>query len=91
MIQTTMQAIFGETIASQQLQGHYLYLVRDEEVVLYVGQALNPVERLESHIGLRWGRSKSLFGELFERSCPGSLDWRVELYVLCRIMIPTSS
>jgi hypothetical protein len=82
MIETTMQAILDDTITSQQLQGHYLYLVRDEEIVLYIGQALNPVERLESHLGLRWRRSKSLFGEVFERNRPGSLTWRVILYQL---------
>lgn len=82
MIQTTMQAILNDTITSQQLQDHYLYLVRDEEVVFYVGQVLNPVERLESHVGLHWRRSKSLFGKLFERYHPGSLEWRVELYRL---------
>ena len=82
MIVSTMQAVLDETITSQQLQDHYLYLVRDQEVILYIGQALNPVERLESHIGLRWRRSKSPFGELFERNRPGSLEWKVELYRL---------
>src|SRR5260370_10907538 len=82
MIVSTMQAVLDETITSQQLQDHYLYLVRDQEVILYISQALNPVERLESHIGLRWRRSKSPFGELFERNRPGSLEWKVELYRL---------
>jgi len=82
MIVSTMQGILNGTISSQQLQGHYLYLVGDGEVIFYIGQALNPVERLESHLGLRWNRSKSLFGELFEGNRPGSLEWRVELYRL---------
>lgn len=82
MIVSTMQAILDDAITSQQLQDHYLYLVGDGETIFYIGQALNPIERLESHLGLRWRRSKSLFGELFEANRPGSLEWRVELYRL---------
>lgn len=82
MIVSTMRAILDDTVTSQQLQDHYLYLVGDGETILYIGQALNPIERLESHLGLHWRRSKSLFGELFEANRPSSLDWRVELYRL---------
>ncbi len=69
MIQTTMQAILDETITSGQLQHHYLYLVADEEVALYIGQAVNPVERLQHHIGLQW-RARGEFGELFQANLP---------------------
>jgi hypothetical protein len=82
MIVSTMQAILDDANSSQQLQDHYLYLVGDGETIFYIGQALNLIERLESHRGLRWRRSKSPFGELFEANRPASLEWKVELYRL---------
>jgi len=41
MIQITMQAILENAIPGQQLQHHYLYLVSEKGVVLYVGQGIH--------------------------------------------------
>jgi len=60
---------------------HYLYLVRNETVVFYVGQSSQPINRLKEHLGLRRFEESNL-GLLIFCNLPESLSWRMQLFTL---------
>lgn len=60
------------------MQGYTLYLVRDEEIVLYVGQSWNPLSRLYKHLYGNQGWPTRL-GGLIQANKPESMQWTCEL------------
>jgi hypothetical protein len=60
--------------------GHRLYLIRDGEVVLYVGQSQYPIERLQlGHLGLDGTPGESKVGMLIRANLPEARTWQVEI------------
>jgi predicted GIY-YIG superfamily endonuclease len=73
MIKTTIRAALEQSLDAR---GHYLYLVRDGKIVLYVGLSITPLDRLQAHL------ERSALGQVLSRCLPMSLDWGYELYTL---------
>jgi hypothetical protein len=66
----------------QDAMGHRLYMVRDGEVVFYIGQSGNPLERILTHIGQgpwNWSQGPSPLGDLIMANLPASRGWQVDL------------
>ena len=80
------QAIIGEILDGtirRESPHYHLYLVRDGEVVFYIGQASSIYDRLETHLGIGdWGKQASRLGRLVSGNLPESRDWVIELYSL---------
>jgi hypothetical protein len=81
MITTTVGGLLSTEIrmairaASEPI---WLYVVRAEGTVLYVGRAVDPTVRLRNHLNPRWPRVSPL-GEVILANAPESYDWTVEL------------
>jgi hypothetical protein len=60
-----------------------IYVIGDEETILYIGQAKNGVcDRIQSHCGMGtwgWGNKDNL-GSLISDNAPASYNWTVEMY-----------
>lgn len=80
MITTILRSVLENT-STLQTKDHYLYLVGDEEVVLYIGRSWDPVHRLHQHLGLTW-RPGSRLETLFETYRTLALQWYVRLYTI---------
>lgn len=68
-----------------------IYVVRDDEVVLYVGRSAHPPLRMQQHLGMdSWGKSPDLLGRLLLSNVPGVKDVRIEFYTCdeCRSFQP---
>ncbi len=64
-----------------KMDGHYLYLYRDGDVIFYVGQSVDPQRRLYEHLGIRDARgSGDDVGQIMHDNYPASLLWTVELF-----------
>jgi hypothetical protein len=65
---------------------HFLYLYRDGEIVFYVGRSIDPIERLEQHLGTLGGNSffkdRDLPGNVIRKNYPESLNWLIDLFTL---------
>lgn len=81
MLITTMQSVIEGTVNVDEARDHYLYLVRDHAVVWYIGQSIDPVQRLQTHLGMTW-RAKSGLASVFYRHLPRARQWTVILYTL---------
>ncbi len=81
MLITTMRAIIDDTVEMNHAKEHFLYLVRDDVTVWYVGQSVNPVERLQTHLGMTW-RAKSHLASLVQQHLPRALEWIIMIYTL---------
>ncbi len=75
MIQTTMKEALAR---KDEIKDHYLYLIRNENGYLYVGQSKHPFKRLRNHINA-W---ESRIGAYIKRSKPDSLLWVIELFTI---------
>lgn len=73
-------------IAQKHAQSHWpdIYVVRDNDVVFYVGQSDNPMERLLGHVGLgSWGWSGySDLGRTIDDNLPEARSWTIELWTV---------
>src|SRR5215471_2514982 len=58
-----------------------IYLYRDSEVVLYIGQSSRPFERLREHLGQgdRNLYDPDFVGQLMLNNRPASLTWEVQI------------
>jgi hypothetical protein len=66
-----------------ELEPHtYIYVFRDGDTILYVGQSISIIDRISSHLGESWHASPSQIGELVQSNHPESLSWLIELYTL---------
>jgi hypothetical protein len=71
---------FTEDPDAQDL--HSLYLIRDGDVVFYVGKSENVIDRLLGHLGLGnwgWAGGSDSLVRLIEANLPQSLNWQIEL------------
>jgi len=82
MIHTTIGALLDGTLADLDTTDHHLYVVRDGDVVFYVGKSQDVIDRLRSHVGKgTWGHmsGRSSLGRLIEDNLPGARHWQIEL------------
>lgn len=81
MIKATMRDLLEGRLDDQDTHSYYLYIVRDEEVVFYVGQSCHGVvNRLWQHLGRgSFDQGLSWLGRVIEANLPISLDWIIEL------------
>ena len=84
MIKTTIQAAVAHEIEGYAvngiLAGYTLYIVRDGDIVFYVGQSTDPLYRLQAHLGLISQSDHSLFGIFIKANAPASYQWTYELW-----------
>jgi len=81
-----VKATIGDLLDGQ-LDGHedtrecIIYVVRDGDIVLYIGKAIRVIERLRSHLGSgTWGwTGTSQLGELIKANLPVARTWQIEL------------
>jgi hypothetical protein len=82
MMRSTIGDLLDGDLLDGDLDDHCLYLVRDCDVVFYVGQSREPVNRLWSHLGRGWGawsqNSPSALGVLIADNLPAARSWQVE-------------
>jgi len=64
-----------------------IYLYRDSEVVLYIGQSSRPFERLREHLGQgdRNLYDPDFVGQLMLNNRPASLTWEVQIATLAEL------
>lgn len=81
MIQTTVGDLLDGTLNDLNTGDHHLYVVRDGDVIFYVGRSHDVVERLLAHMGKGWWgwQGTSSLGELVGYNQPESLAWQIEL------------
>lgn len=85
MYTTTMEIIEKTEDNIPETFKHFLYLVKDGDVVLYVGRSYDPVDRLQQHLGIsgRYGNySADDLGLVYFEEKPESLKWQVEIYTV---------
>lgn len=84
MIQTTVQKALDHEVEGYKvnglLVGYTLYLVRDGETVFYIGKSMEPLHRLQYHLGRTWNEVYSALGECIVANAPASYEWTVELW-----------
>ncbi len=86
MIKTTIRdALRGVVGASL----HRLYKVSDGDTVLYIGQSIEPLNRLKEHMGLHGRGGTSTLGTFIHDFLPGSLSFTYELFTVeeCKPLI----
>lgn len=88
MIKVTVgQFLSGKLDEFEDLREHHIYIFKDGDIALYVGQAGNVITRLWEHIGPlpgypyegRFYDGPSRVGKLIEAKVPGSLFWEIEI------------
>ena len=82
MITTTVGELLDGELNDLDTMYHDLYIVRDAEIVFYVGKSRDVIGRLLGHCGRgTWGRGqvKSQLGCFIERNLPESRDWTIKL------------
>ena len=77
----------ADTFAVDDWQARHpkVYVVRDGDVVFYVGQSDDPVDRLLAHAGLgAWGHltGTSSLGRTIEDNLPSARGWTIELWTV---------
>ncbi len=85
MITTTVRRALGHNVDGYTdsrglLTGHKLYLIRDGDIVFYIGQSAQPLIRLQEHMGWTWQGNQSTIGKLIEDNAPESGKWTYELW-----------
>ena len=86
MIQTTVGALLDDKLEDADWRGYGLYVVRDGDIVFYIGQtSRHVITRLWEHLGLGFtgGRlwceySMSTLGRLIKINMPESRKWQIE-------------
>jgi len=73
MLKTTIGEVYHCKV---DCRFHCIYMIRDEDVIMYVGQSVDIQKRLQAHIGF------DRVGEVICYSLPQSLGWTMELYSL---------
>ncbi len=79
MLQTTIRDLLDGAV---DVTGYQLYVVKDGEAVLYVGQSIDAAKRLRGHISSRVHSYGSLLGKAIYENKPRSEEWVVELYAV---------
>lgn len=67
---------------SYDVSEHFLYVVRDEDVVFYVGQSNNPLQRLMQHLGYDRPWMPDALGRTIRENRPACAKWTLDLYTL---------
>lgn len=85
MYRTTIKGAFSNERISQEeaegLLGSEIYVVRDGDVIFYVGKSSNPFSRLHQHMGYE-RKLPSDLGTLIRNNSPESDEWTLECYRL---------
>lgn len=73
-------------------QFYNIYLVRENDVIFYIGKAADAPERIKQHFGLSSSfNSFSSFADLILKNNPKSKRWKVNFYTIddCRKIVGT--
>ena len=82
MTTITVADVINNTLSETGWSHFRLYVFRDCDLVLYVGQtSQNITDRLEEHLGLTY-RNESQVGRLVEENAPESYSWCIDLRTL---------
>ena|SRR5258708_5464536 len=87
MIQTTVVAMLKRKV--KNYDWHYIYVVREDDLVFYVGLSLSPIERMIQHVyGGRNGIISHL-GHFIRDNIKYADNWQVDLLTLeeCKLYI----
>jgi hypothetical protein len=83
MIVTTVKAALDFQVEGYSTNGLHerypLYLVRDGDVIFYIGQSRSPLNRLQEHMGETSRGGLSMLGMLIKAQAPASYEWTYEL------------
>lgn len=60
----------------------YIYVVRDDNTVLYIGQSVNPFERMLEHFGESWRLSGTGLSTFYKQHQDKSDSWNIDFYTL---------
>jgi hypothetical protein len=71
----------GKKQSRVDIGGHFLYMIRDEDIVLYVGQGY-VYERLRVHMSCTQSVKPSRIGQAIIANMPYSLGWQITVYTL---------
>ncbi len=81
MMTTTVRAVLEHAFdPGEELYG--IYVVREGDIVLYVGRSQDPHRRLGEHFGLSWRDAGSSLSSFYEEHPKEALDWHIDLYSL---------
>lgn len=75
-------------------QFHNIYLVRENDVVFYIGQAADAPERIKQHFGVSFSlNSVHAFADLILQNNPNSKRWYVDFFTVddCRKIVGTKN
>lgn len=86
MYRTTIKGAFGDStdMTEEEMEGFYgpqIYVVRDSDVIFYVGRSVDPFSRIYQHMGYERKLPTNL-GRLILDNQPESDEWTFECYSL---------
>jgi predicted GIY-YIG superfamily endonuclease len=81
MLRTTVKAVLEKTFDAGD-EPYCVYLIREGDVVLYIGRSSDPERRLREHFGLSWRESGGSIGSFYEQHEAEAIAWQIELYTL---------
>lgn len=61
---------------------HCIYVVREGDVILYVGRSTDPFRRLEEHFGVALRSSGGSIGPIYKQFKSEAVHWTIDLYTL---------
>jgi hypothetical protein len=83
MYSTTVRVAIKGNISTKDIARHNIYVVRENDVIFYIGQSINPLSRLQEHLGQTWrSPSPSSIGLLILENADVSSEWAYDLYAL---------
>lgn len=86
MIQATVRDFARGKLDAINYEGHFIYIIRDREHVLYVGRSVDTVRRLYEHISPTSRIASDEIGDLIWENRPASLSWQIELLTISDCM-----
>ncbi len=85
MIKATIGELLDGALDKQaNVSDSIVYIVREGDLVFYIGESANVIERLWSHLGqgsFGWAGDSEL-GRLIKDNLPAARDWQVELLTI---------
>ena len=73
MMTTTVRAVLGRMLDPGE-EPYGIYVVREGEVVLYVGRSQDPFRRLSEHFGHSWRGAGSTLASFYEEHPQDALN-----------------
>lgn len=77
---TIQDVIDGQYTLNPAYDPYCIYLIRDRDVVLYIGRSKDVIERLAQHFGFAQRASGAEIGEFYQMYKDFSHAWSIDLY-----------